>query len=509
MSGIAGVPGGLLGSVGGVLRDSFPGVSATLRGTGEDVSTALSKGQYAKAAGVLGRNTLGMLPMAAADDIVGGFVRGAYNTLRNPAEDFGRGVLGMEDRPAPSAPDPAPDPDVQPNPTDQRLAAGTQRSPLGGPAAQPGQLGQPGETVDDSRTLRRQDRPGQSPLFTNVPDGGMLGNDNLMNRGQVSAQNMAAADAMDAQQHQESVGRLRQAQYASEVQRAQTLNQGEALRQSEAKRAQLMDQLQSGKIGARKSARLALATMDSDTQNANQRRATDLNYDATLRGHDVSLRGQDVQMFGHRATTANNRAKLLYDMSKDQRDYNLNVEKFGVEKSSNALKQREASDKAMREQILGQLPMVKDANGKMVPDEQGATQYMRSAYARMDQRQNELMKELQANPKNKEAQAELESLQHYGLGALSADPQAKNEFLVGMQARGAARENASWWNPMSADRAAGASSQPITSLKWDPDSLFDGYRDQNNNWIPEHVIDQGGSWFGARTGKYDTLKRKD
>lgn len=387
----------------------------------------------------------------------------------------------------------------QPNPTDQRLAAGTQRSPLGGPAAQPGQPS-PGPGPNDPRI---QERPGQSKLYTNVPDGGLLGNDKLMNRGQISTQNMAAADAMDAQQHQESVGRLRQAQYTSEVQRAQALNQGEALRQSEGKRAQLMDQLQSRQVGARKSARLALDAMDRQDQNANQRRSTDLNYDATLRGHDVSMYGHNVQMAGHQASLKNTRAKLQYDMAKDQRDYNLNVEKYGVEKSSNALKQRESSEKGLREQILGQLPLVPDKDGKMVPDEQGAAQYMRGAYARLGERETALRRALAQDPKNEMAAAELESLQHYGVASLSTDPAAKDQFLTGMQARNAARQSAGWM-PWSGDRTN--SDRPITSLRRDNGTIFEGYRDQDNNWIPARTIDSGGDWFGARSDKYNRLK---
>lgn len=53
-------------------------------------------------------------------------------------------------------------------------------------------------TADASAGVRRIDRPGQSPLFTNMPDGGLLGNDKLMGRGAISPQNMAAANNLAA-----------------------------------------------------------------------------------------------------------------------------------------------------------------------------------------------------------------------------------------------------------------------------------------------------------------------
>lgn len=75
-------------------------------------------------------------------------------------------------------------------------------------AAQPAAPGGGGGPAD-SGGIRRIDRPGQSPLFTNMPDGGLLGNDNLMARGSgPNAQNMAAADALAGRQQQESMARL-------------------------------------------------------------------------------------------------------------------------------------------------------------------------------------------------------------------------------------------------------------------------------------------------------------
>lgn len=62
----------------------------------------------------------------------------------------------------------------------------------------------------DSGGIRRIDRPGQSPLFTNVADDApLIGNNALMARGSgPNAQNMAAGDALAGRQQAESLARV-------------------------------------------------------------------------------------------------------------------------------------------------------------------------------------------------------------------------------------------------------------------------------------------------------------
>jgi len=469
-------------------------------------------------------------------------------SLKNPAEDAVRGLFGMEDRPEPPAaaptPSAAPSLAYQPNPTDQRLAAGTQRSPLNGPVPPPSSPSQPavasGREVVPGVFNHGRGQYSDNPNGMGMPEGFT---------GRPSAQNDAILQRMSDQSQAESMARVSAdsaaKQYNAEVQRAQAINADERARHnSPAARMQRLADPFTAEGRALRNLRMDIdSSLDRKGRPTGETQALVDQYKAATGAYleepgqqriaeterhksDNALRGNMYQADSSRASYAytadqklrgdvintqaslrNNRAKLQYDMAKDQRDYNLNAEKFGVEKASAALKQREASEKNLREQILGQLPPVRDKDGKMVPDEQGAAQYMRAAYARLGERESALRQELQQNPKNAQAAAELESLRHYGVAALSADPSANNQFMTGMQARSDARGDAGW-APWSADRGAGATSKPITSLKWDDGSLLDGYRDQDGNWIPEHVIDQGGSLFGARTGKYDSLKVK-
>ena len=94
---------------------------------------------------------------------------------------------------------------VAPNPTDSRLASGTQTTP--GLSTQTQTAAPP---TAEPAGVTRIDRPGQSPLFTNMEDGGQFGNNTLQARGAISAQNMGAADALAANSQAQSMARIQQ-----------------------------------------------------------------------------------------------------------------------------------------------------------------------------------------------------------------------------------------------------------------------------------------------------------
>lgn len=529
------------------LKQVFPGTAATLAESGEDFSGALRDGRYADAVGH-GIRQVVTTPLALADDAtrniretIGGFVHGTDKIMTGPVEGAGRTALGLPPRPVASPAPSAPSLAYQPNPTDQRLAAGTQRSPLNGPASPPSSTNQPavasGREVVPGVYNHGRGQYSDNPNGMGMPEGFT---------GRPSAQNDAILQRMSDQSQAESMARVSAdsaaKQYNAEVQRAQAINADERARHnSPAARMQRLADPFTAEGRALRNLRMDIdSSLDrkgrptGETQAlvdqykaatgayleepGQQRVAETERYksDNSLRGNmyqadssrashaytaDQKLRGDTI---GAQASMRNNRARLEYDMMKDQRDYNLNVEKYGVEKASAALKQREASEKNLREQILGQLPLVPDKDGKMVPDEQGAAQYMRAAYARLGERESALRQELQQNPKNAQAAAELESLRHYGVAALSADPSANNQFMTGMQARGLLRKE-SGWTPWSADRAGGASAKPVTGFYKDNDSIWGGYRDQDGNWAPDYVIEREGKLFGPKTDKFKPL----
>lgn len=159
--------------------------------SGIDVATQVAGASGKLAAAGLGAKAgaaLGSLagPIGtAAGGIIGGAAGyfGADSAIKAGRSAVGTEVADPAERVA-TTPTPAPStPSLRARPEDA----------FAGPPA----LAAP-TAADASAGVRRIDRPGQSPLFTNMPDGGLLGNDKLMGRGAISPQNMAAANNLAA-----------------------------------------------------------------------------------------------------------------------------------------------------------------------------------------------------------------------------------------------------------------------------------------------------------------------
>lgn len=175
--------------------------------------------------------------------------------------------------------------------------------------------------------VRRIDRPGQSPLFTNVPDNDpLIGNNNLMNRGQMSAQNRGALDNLAGTQNAESMARVQAAMQAEAQARAQAQAQQASLRAPSsgndyawmndlrdprniaARNASMSSNLDYNRMSRSEiQARTALAQIEAQKQTAqmNDRttlRGQDINAETSRYGADNSLRGSmyssDTQLRG-------------------------------------------------------------------------------------------------------------------------------------------------------------------------------------------------------------------
>jgi hypothetical protein len=177
-----------------------PGVSSVLSGAGNDISTQTKAGNYGAAAGQAVRGALA-LPVAAFDDVVARPTRAVGDALAPVAAgagNFANTVLTGSNAPAfgvsPASAATVPGAAVgTANPTDSRLRSGTQTTPGGLPAAGAAPIDEatapstPGGIIVDGRDAR-----GKANSFT---DGRSPG---LGARGPISAQNMAAADALAA-----------------------------------------------------------------------------------------------------------------------------------------------------------------------------------------------------------------------------------------------------------------------------------------------------------------------
>ena len=170
-----------------------------------------SQGQYAQAAGTAARTAvqgLGMYGLEAADKLA--------TPVIDAARGFGSGLIGSDTNTAKPATQPAA---TDTNPTDLRLAAGTQTSPMSGAMSEP------------ATTTAREVVPGvynhgrgqysDDPNGMNMPKGFT---------GQPSAANNAILQRMSDQSQAESMARVGLSQYAAEVQRAKNINADEAAR---------------------------------------------------------------------------------------------------------------------------------------------------------------------------------------------------------------------------------------------------------------------------------------
>ena len=277
----------------------------------------------------VGRNIGNTLNAAAPLQALGGLARGATAAgaavkagIAGRATRAGVGAAGLADdavigasfalqNGASEAPNPANSLRIDPN----GRTAGPPKSAMNTPV--------------DPNSIRRQDRPGQSPLFTNMPDGGMLGNDALMARGQPSAQNQAVMDSFP----EGSLRGAQAAQYDREVANAQGIN---ALQQrihgtpeGSIKNGLMTrtpdQQLRDAKVSAssihKRTAELGRAELKRlDNASSLRTKADAARYDTDSRSaserykSDNSLRGDQARALGDRRGTNNSAAQKQQEM---------------------------------------------------------------------------------------------------------------------------------------------------------------------------------------------------
>ena len=230
---------------------------------------------------------------------------------------------------------------------------------------------------------------------------------------------------------------------------------------------------------------------------------------ARMRSEAIQTRGQDITSadgrYGHELTAANNRARLRYDMNKDQRDYGFSREKFTEEQSKTNFDARQKAQKDITDEIASYLPPGPD--GK--PDLAAAANHMGALNAHVSSRMEQLQQHLQLNPNDKTAASELQGLQARGVAQLS--PQAKREFLVGKRAADVAKDTATGsltpWGT-----AAVESDAPIKSLRKQKTLFGHDYISDRGDVIPGRYIDKADTslGIGGRTNRnYDSLKLRD
>lgn len=195
----------------------------------------------------------------------------------------------------------------------------------------------------------------------------------------------------------------------------------------------------------------------------------------------------DQTLRGTLASNALANQRLAFDARKDDRDYQLNVAKYGVERADKNFTQRQSAQEDITKQVTNMLPPT--ADGK--PDTASAARYSSALNAQVAQRTQQLRAQLAKTPDRKDVAAELDALESKGLGAM--DPVAVRKFIVGQQtAELAAKTGTSRFNPIGT--SAANSTAPITSLREQPSLFGSDYVSDRGDVIPGRYLRDNGQF---------------
>ena len=105
----------------------------------------------------------------------------------------------------------------------------------------------------------------------------------------------------------------------------------------------------------------------------------------------ATMRGQDITQQGNLISAAGQRARMQYDMTKDQRDYTTG-------RADKAFEQGQQAIKDLHQEIGSMIPPTTDQDGKTVPDTQNAARYATAMQALVG-RMGKTMKDVDAKDK--------------------------------------------------------------------------------------------------------------
>ena len=260
----------------------------------------------------------------------------------------------------------------------------------------------------------------------------MLGNDNLMNRGQMSLRNQGALDNLagryEAEQRGMAQASINRDQEAANL-RAQVSSGQEfgGLRSSQRDpRQMILDRLSQGKLNKN-----GVEALQGLSNNDTQLRGLRMNRDVQMRGQDITqqgqllsnntqLRGQDITQQGQFLTNDNARTRMQYDMRKDARDYTDARGDKRLEQDNTLFAQGQTA-RTNDSKALDDMFQTKDSDGKMVVDAQ-----RKGAFQQMEQQElGKIINQLQRTG-SPAALKEAERLSRGGPSLMDAEERAKN-----------------------------------------------------------------------------------
>lgn len=452
--------------------DLMPSLRRAGAEVGKDISNKVNSGNYAGAAGatVLGA---GKYIKAAADDVIGGFARGAYGLLRNPVEDAGRGALGLEDRKEPPAPA---------LPTPQQAAPRPSLRAAAPSAAEAPATAAPEANVNVTRqangVLSFSGKNIKGDVTYGGPEGGSLRSSPI---GVVPGMDQRAIDSTLNNPNGTRWSSNDNAIMAANIRDGVDPYRGTSRGQNTGDPAmQQMEALATSPVGTpgRNGAIRALIAMKGD-QTA--RRGQDMTYDES--------------MTGARATMESNRARLRQEFDKDQRDFKMRSE-------DQAFKQRGDADKNLTAELEAQFT----TRGK-----DGASEVDRNAVAEHKAAITAHLGGLIAAAEKRGDAATVEALRSQGAAALGKGEVQKLVSQLEAKKRIAASHGNMPWSGTFVD-SADPSGYDVTGIK--KGITQDQYTFRNGSTAPTRVLDysQGGSNFlpngltDTRTTRFDNIK---
>lgn len=370
--------------------------------------------------------------------------------------------------PTPTQPNVPAAPPVGPNPTDLRLAAGTQTAPpITAPDTRSAIRGVP--------TTETLGFDGYSKMLNNIRS---LGPTSDATSGGAIIPNSRAGGKPSAWYEQLGLSRTDLLGL-----RPRDLRHLQGLAMERAN-ATLRADTDTNIAGLREQGEMSRANLSANTQRLINERQV-----------EMGLRGQDITREGHMISAQGQRARLMYDMGKDQRD-------FAAGRSDADFTQGQAAQKQMHETVAGMLPPTM-IDGKPQPDTATAARYMTGVNATVSKRMEELRQHLALNPNDKTAAGELEGLSRRGVAQLPPDEVRK--IVMGMRAAEIAQSTHT--GPLTPwGSTAKASTAPIRSLREDGSG---NYVSDRGDVIPRRYIDKQGSTLGIGgqvTTDFDILK---
>lgn len=424
-------------------------------------------------------NTVNAIP--GSSGVMGTGLRAGSNAAKvagalNTGQQVIRGAQGASEPTAPIADLRTPANPIAPNPTDQRLAAGTQGAALGTPAAGP-TITRVGNSFSDGSD------PGSLRSVSTIPGAGVVETmQQIANIRNLPGPELGGLSGIGHRGGTETFGPSLSVLTSGNM-KPRDLRHAQSIA-AEREIAANRNANERSIAGLREGGEMARANLNAGTQRAINERQV-----------DATLRGQDITREGHILTNNSARTRLLYDMNKDQRD-------FGASRDDANFSQGQAAQKAMHEQIANMLPPLM-VDGKPTPDTAAAARHMTGLNAAVGSRMQQLQDHLKLNPTDRQAASELQGLQARGVAQI---PQDQVRKLV-MGQRAAEIAAATHTGPLVPwGSTAKASNAPVSSLRDDGNG---NYLTDRGDVIPKRYIDREGSTLGfggKQTVDFDILK---